>query len=248
MSVLLMAVCLSVGTPLVALGLHDLQASAERWASEEARGRLTNRVDATRTGATRLFRYLFVYRPTIRTAVRYGYSAPMTQNLDARLASYSSPVLSIFRIVFGLLFTLHGTMKLFGWPLGHGGAGRHLAVLVGRPDRIRPRLADHRRALHPHRGLHRLRRDGGRVLLAPGRRSAAPGQASGRSIRNGWQRRRARDPVLLRVPAARDHRARARGRSTAGAGWAPATPDRRAGYTRAPPRRPCRAAAARRPA
>jgi putative oxidoreductase len=37
---------------------------------------------------------------------------------DARLASYSSPALSIFRIMFGLLFTLHGTMKLFGWPLG----------------------------------------------------------------------------------------------------------------------------------
>ncbi|MDZ4264274.1 MAG: DoxX family protein [Mycobacterium sp.] len=42
----------------------------------------------------------------------------MTANLDARLAGYSSPVLSIFRIVFGILFTLHGTMKLFGWPLG----------------------------------------------------------------------------------------------------------------------------------
>lgn len=42
----------------------------------------------------------------------------MTSNLDARLASYSSSMLSIFRIVFGLLFTLHGTMKLFGWPLG----------------------------------------------------------------------------------------------------------------------------------
>lgn len=42
----------------------------------------------------------------------------MTTNLDARLASYSSPVLSIFRIIFGLLFTLHGSMKLFGWPLG----------------------------------------------------------------------------------------------------------------------------------
>jgi len=42
----------------------------------------------------------------------------MATNFDARLASYSSPVLSIFRIVFGLAFTLHGTMKLFGWPLG----------------------------------------------------------------------------------------------------------------------------------
>lgn len=37
---------------------------------------------------------------------------------DHRLASYHSPVLSAFRIVFGLLFTLHGSMKLFGWPLG----------------------------------------------------------------------------------------------------------------------------------
>ena len=37
---------------------------------------------------------------------------------ENRLASYSSPVLSIFRIIFGLLFTLHGTMKVFGWPLG----------------------------------------------------------------------------------------------------------------------------------
>ena len=42
----------------------------------------------------------------------------MTQRLDARLASFSALVLSIFRIVFGLLFTLHGTMKLFGWPVG----------------------------------------------------------------------------------------------------------------------------------
>ncbi|MDT5235000.1 MAG: putative oxidoreductase [Mycobacterium sp.] len=42
----------------------------------------------------------------------------MATNLDARLARYHSPVLSAFRIIFGLLFTLHGSMKLFGWPLG----------------------------------------------------------------------------------------------------------------------------------
>jgi putative oxidoreductase len=42
----------------------------------------------------------------------------MTTRLDARLASYNSPVLSIFRIIFGLLYMLHGTIKLFGWPLG----------------------------------------------------------------------------------------------------------------------------------
>ena len=39
-------------------------------------------------------------------------------NLDARLAGYHSPVLSAFRIIFGLLYTLHGSIKLFGWPLG----------------------------------------------------------------------------------------------------------------------------------
>jgi putative oxidoreductase len=42
----------------------------------------------------------------------------MTTTLDARLASYHSPVLSIFRVIFGLLYMLHGTIKLFGWPLG----------------------------------------------------------------------------------------------------------------------------------
>ncbi len=42
----------------------------------------------------------------------------MTQRLDARLATYSSPVLSLFRIIVGVLLLLHGTMKVFGWPLG----------------------------------------------------------------------------------------------------------------------------------
>ena len=37
---------------------------------------------------------------------------------ENRLAGYSSPALSVFRIIFGLLFTLHGAMKVFGWPLG----------------------------------------------------------------------------------------------------------------------------------
>lgn len=41
----------------------------------------------------------------------------MTTNFDARLAGYSSPFLSIFRIVFGLLYTMHGSQKLFGWPV-----------------------------------------------------------------------------------------------------------------------------------
>ena len=40
----------------------------------------------------------------------------MTTNLDARFARYSSPFLSIFRIIFGLLFIMHATQKLFQWP------------------------------------------------------------------------------------------------------------------------------------
>ncbi|HEX3289108.1 MAG TPA: DoxX family protein [Mycobacterium sp.] len=39
-------------------------------------------------------------------------------NLDARLAGYHSPVLSAFRIIFGLLYLIHGSQKLFGWPVG----------------------------------------------------------------------------------------------------------------------------------
>jgi putative oxidoreductase len=41
----------------------------------------------------------------------------MTTNLDARLAGYHSPVLSVFRIIFGLLYMMHGTQKLFDWPV-----------------------------------------------------------------------------------------------------------------------------------
>ena len=45
-------------------------------------------------------------------------------NLDTRLAGYHSPVLSAFRIIFGLLFTLHGSQKLFGWPVAAPGGTR----------------------------------------------------------------------------------------------------------------------------
>jgi len=38
-------------------------------------------------------------------------------NLDARLNVHSPKIISVFRIIVGLLFTLHGSMILFGWPL-----------------------------------------------------------------------------------------------------------------------------------
>jgi len=38
--------------------------------------------------------------------------------LEARLTSLSPFVLSVFRMVFGLLLTVHATQKLFAWPVG----------------------------------------------------------------------------------------------------------------------------------
>ncbi|WP_167100675.1 DoxX family protein [Mycobacterium sp. DL592] len=46
----------------------------------------------------------------------------MSQKLDARLNTYHSPVLGVFRIVVGFLFAIHGTVKLFAWPISQGGA------------------------------------------------------------------------------------------------------------------------------
>jgi putative oxidoreductase len=51
----------------------------------------------------------------------------MTGNLDAQLDRFSAPVLGLFRIVVGFLFTFHGTTTLFGWPNSEGGG----AVPVG---------------------------------------------------------------------------------------------------------------------
>ena len=36
--------------------------------------------------------------------------------MDGILGRYSTYIYAIFRIVFGFMFMLHGTQKLFGWP------------------------------------------------------------------------------------------------------------------------------------
>ena len=46
----------------------------------------------------------------------------MTDLIDSKLEPHSATVLGIFRIVIGFLFALHGTAKLFGWPVTKGGA------------------------------------------------------------------------------------------------------------------------------
>lgn len=38
--------------------------------------------------------------------------------LTNRLNTYSPAALTAFRVIFGLLFAIHGSSKLFGWPLG----------------------------------------------------------------------------------------------------------------------------------
>jgi putative oxidoreductase len=40
----------------------------------------------------------------------------MAQHLEARLNSYWPTALSVFRVMFGLLFLCHGLSGLFGWP------------------------------------------------------------------------------------------------------------------------------------
>ena len=45
----------------------------------------------------------------------------MNQSLADRLDAFSPAVLGIFRIVIGLLFAMHGTVKLFGWPMALSG-------------------------------------------------------------------------------------------------------------------------------
>jgi len=51
-----------------------------------------------------------------------AYGLYMLHTLDTRLDRHSSTALGVFRIVIGVLFTLHGTAKLFGWPATKGGA------------------------------------------------------------------------------------------------------------------------------
>ena len=48
--------------------------------------------------------------------------------LESRLAAVTPAMLSVFRIVFGLLFTVHATQKLFAWPVAGPSGG---AVPVG---------------------------------------------------------------------------------------------------------------------
>lgn len=44
----------------------------------------------------------------------------MTTTVESRVSALSPLVLSLFRIVFGLLFAVHGASKLFAWPVDSG--------------------------------------------------------------------------------------------------------------------------------
>jgi uncharacterized membrane protein YphA (DoxX/SURF4 family) len=56
----------------------------------------------------------------------------MTTNLDNRVNTLSPAVLSLFRVVFGFLFTMFGTSHMFDWPIvppEMGGNGGLSAIL-----------------------------------------------------------------------------------------------------------------------
>ena len=42
-----------------------------------------------------------------------------TPAIGTRLASHSTVALGVFRILIGLMFAMHGTVKLFGFPTGN---------------------------------------------------------------------------------------------------------------------------------
>ena len=44
------------------------------------------------------------------------------RKLEASLTAATPQILSLFRIVFGLLLTVHATQKLFAWPVGTAAA------------------------------------------------------------------------------------------------------------------------------
>jgi putative oxidoreductase len=46
----------------------------------------------------------------------------MIHALDTALDRHSASALGVFRIAIGVLFALHGTAKLFGWPATKSGA------------------------------------------------------------------------------------------------------------------------------
>ena len=83
---------------------------------------------------------------------------------------WTGRMLSILRIVAGLIFVSAGTMKVFGYPPGPPacppstysrkmGTGGLLEVIGGLVDRARPP--------HPAGRLRPRRRDGGRLLSVP---------------------------------------------------------------------------------
>jgi putative oxidoreductase len=57
-------------------------------------------------------------RLTSMVAMSSHTVAATSPTLDARLSSRSAVALGVFRIAVALLFMVHGTTKLFGWPTG----------------------------------------------------------------------------------------------------------------------------------
>ena len=55
----------------------------------------------------------------------------MTQPLETRLTSFSPAALALFRVVLGLLFTVHGASKLFAWPVDMGGGALPVGSFPG---------------------------------------------------------------------------------------------------------------------
>src|SRR5262249_33445954 len=89
----------------------------------------------------------------------------MMPAIDSFLATWSPRVLSILRIIVGLLFLEHGTSKYFKFAsFAFDGSGAHIALRHQRYDRACRRGADRARLVHTSGRVHPGRRHGRRIL------------------------------------------------------------------------------------
>ena len=111
---------------------------------------------------------------------------------------YAPMALTALRIAAGITYFSHGAAKIFGWFGGMGPNGTvDYATRFGAAGfiEVSRRRVSHLRSGHPPDGVHRLGRNGGRVLLDPRRRQRAALVVA--------EPRRASDSLLLHLAAVR---------------------------------------------
>ena len=134
-------------------------------------------------------------------AVRRRLHGATAMRLEMALAPWRPHLLSLLRLAAGLLMLQHGTAKVLKFPLVQSMAKVSLATpqACRRHPRAGWRSPVGNRPVHAAARLHSLGQGGGGRFRGPRRAQLLPDP----------QRRRARGPLLLRVPLPRRRRRRA---------------------------------------